>query len=192
MRTKKTGRKAEVSELPSKNFITRETLIVDDIKHTICEILDGIESGCSFATFGAFPEAPLPDLFLQGYGPIPLPLAERDIDNICKERKEGDDGKGGTQPKTAEGIAKSDDTGTIPQVVKSVDRGSALQGQWEMESDNIRPFNPAWNGFVQRVAVKAARDLGTKPDARSVEAKLIKARLWAAGANIPPRKKLVD
>ena len=96
MRTKQTGRKAEVSELPSKNVITRETLIVDDIKHTICELLDGIKSGCSFATFGAFSEAPLPDLFLKGYGQIPLPLAERDVKNICKERKEGDGGKGWT------------------------------------------------------------------------------------------------
>ena len=91
MRTKQTGRKAERSELPAKNVIRRETLIVDDIKHNICEFLDGIESGCSFATFGVFPEAPLPDLFLQGYGPIPLPLAERDIGNICKGRTEADD-----------------------------------------------------------------------------------------------------
>ena len=92
MRTKQTGRKAEVSELPSKNVITRETLIVDDIKHNICEFLDGIESGCSFATFGVYSEAPLPDLFLQGYGSIPLPLAERDIGNICEGRPECHDG----------------------------------------------------------------------------------------------------
>ena len=66
MRNKQTGRKAEVSKPPSKNVITRKTLIVDDIKHTVCEFLDGIKSGCSFATFGAFSEAPLPDLFLEG------------------------------------------------------------------------------------------------------------------------------
>ena len=92
MRTKQTARKAEMPEVAPKNVITRETLIVDDIKHTICEFLDGIDSGCSFATFGVFPEAPLPDLSLQGYGPIPLPLAQRDVDAICKERTEGDDG----------------------------------------------------------------------------------------------------
>ena len=73
----------------------------------------------------------------------------------------------------------------------SVDRGSALQGQWEMESDNIRSVNPAWNGFVQKIALKAARDLSIKPDAGSVEAKLVKARLWAAWANMPPHKRWV-
>ena len=92
MRTKQTERKADTSKIPSKNRIARETWIVDDVKLTIGELLDGIESGCSFATFGVFYEAPLPDLFLQGYGPIPLPLAERDVDAICRERTEGDDG----------------------------------------------------------------------------------------------------
>ena len=92
MRTKQTGRKAERSELPAKNVMSCETLIVDEIKHNICDFLDGIESGCSFATFGVYSEAPLPDLFLQGYGPIPLPLTYRDICNICRGRTEGDDG----------------------------------------------------------------------------------------------------
>ena len=92
MRTKQTGRKAEMSEFRSRSIFTREMLIADEIKSTLCELLDGIESGCSFATFGIFPEAPLPGLSLQGYGPIPLPLAERDVDAICKEQTEGDDG----------------------------------------------------------------------------------------------------
>ncbi|KAL9067182.1 MAG: hypothetical protein Q9161_007078 [Pseudevernia consocians] len=38
--------------------------------------------------------APLSDLFLQVYGPIPLPLAPRDAKAICKERTEGDGGEG--------------------------------------------------------------------------------------------------
>ena len=70
---------------------------MDDIKHTICEVLDGIDSGCSFATSGVYPEAPLPDLSLKGYGPLPLPLAKRDVDTICKERTAGDNGTGSMQ-----------------------------------------------------------------------------------------------
>ena len=73
----------------SNNTITRESLILDKIKHTVCELLDGIDSGCSFATFGVYSEAPLPDLSLQGYGAIPLPLTKRDIDAICKEVDNG-------------------------------------------------------------------------------------------------------
>ena len=37
-------------------------------------------------TLGVISEAPLPDLFWEEYGPIPLPLALRDIHAICKER----------------------------------------------------------------------------------------------------------
>ena len=115
----------------------------------------------------------------------------RDVLNICKDKVESDNGKEGTQLKTAQGRAKSGRTGIVPQVVKSVDRGSALHGQWEMESDNIRCFNPAWNGFVQKIAVRAARDLGTKSDDGAVEAKLVKARIWTADACMPPYKKWV-
>ena len=68
-------------------------MIVDDIKHNICEYLDGIKTGWSFATFGVFLEAPLPDLYLNGYGSVPLPVAKRDIYTICKTETEGDDGK---------------------------------------------------------------------------------------------------
>lgn len=98
VRIKQTGRKAEGSELPSKKKMTkrevRNMVLMDDIKYTICEILNGIDSGCSFATFGSYSEAPLPDLVLKGYGPLPLPLAKRDMDAICKEQTGGDDGTG--------------------------------------------------------------------------------------------------
>ena len=73
-------------------------------------------------------------------------------------------------------------------MVKSVHGGSTLHKQWEMKSDNLRLRNPAWNGFIQKLAVKAARDLGTKSDAGAV-ARLVKARLWAAEAYMPPHKK---
>ena len=192
MRTKQTGRKAERSELLAKNVITRQTLIVDDIRHNICEFLDGIESGCSFATVGVYSEAPLPDLFLQGYGPIPLPLTERDKCNICKERAEDDDGTGRAKLWIADRMAKDDRAGIVPQVVKTFHRRSAQHRQWEMKSDNLRLRNPAWNGFVRRIAVKAAQDLGTKSDGGTVEAKLVKARIWAAEAHMAPHEKWDD
>ena len=94
VRTKQTARKADVSELPSKKKMTKRE---NDIKYTICEILNGIDSGCSFATFGSYSEAPLPALFLRGHGALPLPLAKRDINTICKERTEGDNGAGSMQ-----------------------------------------------------------------------------------------------
>lgn len=81
----------------------------------------------------------------------------------------------------------------IPQVMKSVDRGSGkcVHNQWEMKSDSVSMHNPAWNEFVQEIAVKAARDLGTQSDAGEVAAKLAKAYLWAADARMPPHKAWV-
>ncbi len=64
------------------------------MKTALCDLLDGIESGGSCATSGVFSQAPLPDLSLKGYGPIPLPLAQRDADAICKEQAGSDEGKG--------------------------------------------------------------------------------------------------
>lgn len=75
--------------------------------------------------------------------------------------------------------------------MKIVIRGFGPQIQWETKNDNILVRNPAWNGFVQMIAVKAARDLGAKPDAGAVEAKLVKAWLWTAEAHIPPHKEWV-
>lgn len=63
------------------------------IKEALCGLLDKIESGGSTVTAGVYPEAPLPDLFLRGYGPVPLPLTQRDAEGMCKERTEGDEGE---------------------------------------------------------------------------------------------------
>ncbi len=76
------------------------------IKDALCNLLDGIEGGGSFATSGAFAGAPLPDLSLKGYGPIPLPLAQRDTDAICKEHAGGDEGKGCIELQVAASNAK--------------------------------------------------------------------------------------
>lgn len=64
-------------------------------KNVLCKLLDDIESGGggSFVSYGAFNEAPLPDLYLQGFGPIPLPLAKRDADALTKSRTGDDKGR---------------------------------------------------------------------------------------------------
>lgn len=185
--------KHAAAEVPAKNVITTDAWTMGDIKHNICEFLDGIKSGCSFATSGVFFEAPLPDLCLDGYGPIPLPLAHRDFNNICKERREGDAGKERVKLYIWTIIANIDHVGLIPRVVKSVDRASGkyLQNQWEMQSDSVSLHNPAWNKLVQKIAVKAARDLGINRDAAAVAAKLAKVHIWAAAACIPPHRAWV-
>ena len=88
-------------------------------------------------------------------------------------------------------MAKTDRTDFTSHVMKPVDRLSGPHSQWETKSDNIFVRNPAWNVFVRKIAGKAARDLGTKPKAGAVDAKLVKARFWRAGARMPPHKEWV-
>ena len=62
-----------------------------NLKTALSNCLDRLDSGGAFATTGVHTEAPLPDLSLPGFGPIPLPLAERDASAISEERTESKD-----------------------------------------------------------------------------------------------------
>lgn len=93
---------------------------------------------------------------------------------------------------TSRKMANDDAAGSAPLAVKSVHGGSALLGQWEMTYNNVRMCNPAWDGFIQKIAVRAARDLGVESDAGAVEAKLVRARLWTVGACMPSHQMWVD
>ena len=97
MRTKQDLRKqemrnAKLTKPPLQTPKMHNTKTAPDIKTALCNLLNRFEGGGSFATGGLYSEAPLPDLFLEGYGSIPLPLAERDVEGICRERREGEDG----------------------------------------------------------------------------------------------------
>ena len=85
-------RKANHPKPPFQTPKMHDTKPAPDIKTALCNLLNRFESGGSFATGGLYSEAPLPDLFLEGYGSIPLPLVERDVEGICQERMEGENG----------------------------------------------------------------------------------------------------
>lgn len=82
---------------------------------------------------------------------------------------------------------------TIPLMVKSIDRqsGGYLQDQWEVKTGRIDIRNPAWDLFVQRIAIKASQDLGVKADGGAVKAEMNKLRLWAVGASLAPYMECV-
>lgn len=61
-----------------------------------------------------------------------------------------------------------------------------------MKTDKLAIRNPAWNKFVQRIAIKAAEDLGIKSDAEIVRAKIDRVCLWAVAASLTPYKECVD
>ena len=87
-------------------------------------------------------------------------------------------------------------TEILPQVEKCLDRisgtsGTCLHNQWELRTGNFDIRNPAWNNFVQKIAGRAAKDLGIKADAGTVKADMDRVRLWAAGACLSPYKECV-
>ena len=88
--TKQDGRAASLEDSRPCTFIDAR-----NTKSDLCELLNDIESGCggSFVSYGACKQAPLPDLDLQGFGPIPLPLAKRDADSLTKSRTGVDRGR---------------------------------------------------------------------------------------------------
>ena len=77
---------------------------------------------------------------------------------------------------------------------KSVDSesGKYLHNQWKMNKDRIDVRNPAWNTIVWEIAMKAARDLGIKPDAGAVKVDLEMAYFWAVGVFLPLFKEYIS
>ena len=88
--TKQVGRPVPLEDSKPCTFIDAR-----NIKEDLCELLNDIESGGggSFVSYGAFNQAPLPDLCLEGFGPIPLPLARRDADSLTRPRTAVDKGR---------------------------------------------------------------------------------------------------
>lgn len=59
-----------------------------------------------------------------------------------------------------------------------------------IENFDIR--NPAWDEFVQRIAIEDIKDLGIKVDAGVVKEEIYRVRVWAVGACLPPSKEYVN
>lgn len=89
-RTKQDHRKVGVMVKPDE---TPQGPSPDDIKRTLRDLLDKCEGGGTFATSGVYTEAPLPGLEMSPYGPIPLPLMERDALEIIDEHEEDGHGR---------------------------------------------------------------------------------------------------
>ena len=83
-----------------------------------------------------------------------------------------------------------------PRIERSVDEtsdsGRPLPNQWEVMPKNFDIRNPDWHKFVERVAIKATKDMGVKPDAGPLKAsKGSRLRLWTSGACLPPHKEYI-
>ena len=84
-----------------------------------------------------------------------------------------------------------------PRIERSVDEtsdsGRVLPSQWEVMPKNFDIRNPNWHKFVEKVAIKATRDMGIKPDAGPLKASKVgrRLRLWATGACLPPSKEYI-
>ena len=82
-----------------------------------------------------------------------------------------------------------------PRIERSVDEvsdsGKYLPHQWEVKPRNFEIRNPAWHKFIEKVTIKANRDMGIKADAGPLKASKASRllRLWASGACLTPSKE---
>ena len=84
-----------------------------------------------------------------------------------------------------------------PRIEMSVDEmsdsGKSLPNQWDVKPKNFDIRNPYWHKFVEKVAIKANKDMGVKPDAGPLKASKASSRLrlWTGGACLPPHKEYI-
>ena len=68
-----------------------------------------------------------------------------------------------------------------------------LPNQWEVIPKNFEIRNPDWHKFVEKVAIKATKEMGVKPDVGPLKASKASSRLrlWTSGACLPPHKEYI-
>ena len=161
------------------------------INNNICELLDGIGSGGFFVSSGVYNEAPLPDLCLEDFGPIPLPLGEDDAEALTRQCTKDDEGRRSLTVRDLGNLwLRKSMTDNAPRIEEYPNHSSGFQEylpkQWVANPQSFDIRNPAWSKFVEMVAIKVSKDIGIKPDPGSLEASMTSVHLWASGDYLPP------
>ncbi|KAF2669631.1 hypothetical protein BT63DRAFT_372812 [Microthyrium microscopicum] len=137
-----------------------------DIKSSLLESFDAIQSSGSFAS--SAPLAPFvdPGLVVGGIGAIPLPLNKDDADNLIAQCHQAPFGKG-------------------EQTI--VDK--AVRNTWELSPENFALQSPQWNSFISKTVTSALNDLGVmEHEFGSISYALHKLLLYEEGAMFKPHK----
>ena len=106
------------------------------------------------------PQAPNPCLSIEGLGMVGLPLSERDAKSIISCSAQAPFGHGER---------------TV------VDR--EVRDTWEIEPSNIKFLNPAWEAYVQNLAMTSVwQGLGVAPYSTLPKCELYKLLLYETGS----------
>ncbi|RYP06194.1 hypothetical protein DL764_003286 [Monosporascus ibericus] len=116
--------------------------------------LDSITTKADFVTLLA--DKADPDIFVEGVGPISLPLSEVQAKKLITKSHQAPFGKG------SETIVDT-----------------SVRNTWEINPEQFQIRSPQWNGFLDNVLRKVARELGISPP---ISAELYKMLLYEKGA----------
>ena len=182
------ARTGQVGRAITQEGSDSRNIVAGLINNNICELLHGIGSGGFFVSSGVYNEAPLPDLCLTSFGPIPLPLAKRDADALTRECK-----RSLTVRELGNIRLRNYMADNAPRIEGYPNHFSGfrqyLPNQREVKPQSSDIRNPAWSKFVEMVAIKVSKDMGLEPGPGSLKASMTSVHLWASGDYLPPSIK---
>lgn len=140
----------------------------NELKSLVFEGIEAVQSAGSFATFGCLQEFVLPGISVGGTGPIALPLSTQDKQSLIRVSRQAPFGKGNQT--------------LIDETVRKTR---------EIDGSNVSFSNKLWDGWLDRVVTKAAKELGVAAGPDNVRAELYKMLLYEKGAMFKPHKEYV-
>ena len=140
-----------------------------ELKSLILDRISDVHSTGSFATFKCLESFVLPGISVDNAGAIRLPLSSGDAQTIIRVSCRAPFGKG-NQTLIDESVRKT----------------------WEIDGSKVSFSNKAWQGWLDGVVRKAAKDLGVAGGPNSVQAELYKMLLYEKGAMFKPHKEYVE
>ncbi|RYP27448.1 hypothetical protein DL767_007692 [Monosporascus sp. MG133] len=124
------------------------------LRRRLCDGLDSITTKAEFVTLLA--DKADPDIFVEGVGPISLPLSEVQAKKLITKSHQAPFGKG------SETIVDT-----------------SVRNTWEINPEQFQIRSPQWKGFLDNVLRKVARGLGIRSP---ISAELYKMLLYEKGA----------
>jgi hypothetical protein len=134
---------------------------LDTLKEGLLACLDAVDAGGSFSAHFSSSTFVNPGLAVQGR-PIGLPLSPNDGEALAK-------------------LGRQAPFGNKEQTV--ID--TSVRRTWELDTSEFRLENPAWNGYLESLVIKAVQELGVEGPVRAEPYKLL---LYEQGAFFKPHK----
>ncbi|RMZ86419.1 hypothetical protein DV736_g6352, partial [Chaetothyriales sp. CBS 134916] len=140
----------------------------ENLKSNLFREISNVKSTGSFTTFGLIEDFVNPGISVEGQSPVRLPLSEVDAESLIRGSHRAPFGKG-TETHIDESVRKT----------------------WEINASRIQFLNKRWKACVDRIATKAAGELGVAgggAGANRIDAELHKMLIYEEGAMFKAHK----